>query len=118
MSFQQLLKMADNRSKDSVFGYIRQSRKNINDTAIPTMIQYCCLKYYFINEYFTKCGDDLKISQNGKIVSKPDNVYRFQSVYGNVLIDIDNISISKYVWTKSIPKYYFIMNISRNAVTI
>ena len=69
MSFQKLLKLVDDRSKDSVFGYIRQSRKNTDDTAIPMMIQYCCLKYYFINAYFTKCGDGIQINETGNIVS-------------------------------------------------
>ena len=92
--------MVDDRSKDSVFGFIRQSRHKTHDTAIPMMIQYCCLNYYFINEYFTKCGDNLKISDDGKIVSKQRNLYgKIVSVYGNAMIDIDNISTSKYVWT-------------------
>ena len=68
-SFKKLLKMVDDRSKDSVFGYIRQSRDISNDAAIPMMIQYCCLRYYFLNEYFTKCGDKSIINESSTIVT-------------------------------------------------
>ena len=106
MSFQKLLKMVDTRSKDSVFGYIRQSRENADDTAIPTMIQYCCLKYYFINEYFTKCGDKLQINDNGKIVSSMFNDDTTGSAHANIMIDPQNASIIKCKWNIKILKMY------------
>ena len=101
MSFQKLLKLVDDRSKNSVFGYIRQSRDDAEQMAIPMMIQYCCLKYYFINEYFKKCGDNLRISNNPKIVTSIEKTWTFEKHFatGNIVIDPANESITKYVWT-------------------
>ena len=101
MSFRKLLKMVDNRSKDSVFGYIRQSGDTSEHTAIPMMIQYCCLKYYFVTEYFSKikCGNLLKVNNDPRIVIRTgDNHLSANSVFGNIAIDLNNNSIKKYVW--------------------
>ena len=101
MSLIKLLKTVDNRSKDSVFGYIRQSRDESKDAAIPTMIQYCCLKYYFINEYFSKCCIDLRISNNGRVVKSTDSgcQYREHSAFGNIIVNPSSKCITEYKWT-------------------
>ena len=107
MSFQKLLKMVDDRSKDSVFGYIRQSRDTSKDAAIPMMIQYCCLRYYFINEYFSKHGNNLTISDNGQIVTALESGLnsKHNSAHGNIIIDPTNEYITQYEWKIQLLKF-------------
>ena len=108
MSFQKLLKIVDQRSKDSVFGYIRQSSKNKEreNNVIPMMIQYCCLRYYFVNEYFIKPMNDVfEISENGKIIHKTDwKETKQASNYGNIVIDLNNEHIFIYKWKLKVQK--------------
>ena len=92
--------MVDDRSKDSVFGYVRQSQDTSKDAAIPMMIQYCCLRYYFLNEYFTKQGSNLKISNIGQIVTSigwGSNCVN-HSAFGSIIIDPANKCIIQYEW--------------------
>ena len=103
MSFKKLLKVVDDPSKDSVFGYIRQSRLESKDSAIPTMIQYCCLKYYFINEYFSKCSAKLKLNCSKKMITSRGGSGNNRA-YGNVVIDLDNKLVTRYKWTIQIKK--------------
>ena len=101
-SFQKLLKMVDYRSKDCVFGYIRQSCDKSKATQIPMMIQYCCLKYYFVYEYFTKGGVNLKFSDDKQsVTSIAENRWTFKchAAFGNIIIDTSNKCIIKYKWT-------------------
>ena len=72
MSFiKQLKQIIDDNTKHSVFGYIRRIEKsNHFFCAIPVMIHYLCLQYYFYGEYFQKCGDDIIISDDHRSIEK------------------------------------------------
>ena len=98
MSFTKLLEIVDTRSKDSVFGYIRQSRDKVED-AIPMMIQYCCLRYYFVRDYFVKPTEDIfEVSNHGQVLSKEDKKFTWNCEnYGNIIIDPTS-QISVYRW--------------------
>ena len=99
MSFKKLLKMVDDGSKDSVFGYIRQSCKESGKASIPMMIQYCCLRYYFLNEYFSKCGINMKISDNGHVVRAIRRSEHVDSAIGKFIVDLRNDLVTEYKWT-------------------
>ena len=60
-------KKADNKTKLSVFGYIRQIERDLKGWNIPTSVQCYCVSYYFSSDYFTEHGDNIKINKNGNI---------------------------------------------------
>ena len=81
-------KQADNETKSSVFGYIRRIEKSGKGWNIPLGIKYCCIDYYFLREYFTKHGDNIKVSKNKTLAEVSTNRHRRQTLYGNVTIDL------------------------------
>ncbi len=93
------IKSIDNGNKFTVFGYIREMEQELHlYSNIPAMISHLCLLYYFIDEYFDKCCDQITISDNGKTITKHDcdNSWK-NSSYGNVWIESKTKQIVK--WT-------------------
>ena len=74
MSSLKLLKSLDNLSKKLVFGYVRKVEKEFNISAVPLLILYKILGYFYLYEYFEKCGDDLNISDHKMTVTKISEV--------------------------------------------
>lgn len=80
-SFQQLLELTDQRTKDSVFGFARQSFQNYD---IPDLVQYLCLQYYSRCEFFAKYDPDCISNADDIITSKSSancsvyGAYRFK----------------------------------------
>ena len=74
MSLLKQLKKLQGSNKTLVYGYIREIERSIveksNITAIPLLIFYNILGYFYMNEYFSECGDDLEISNNNMTVKK------------------------------------------------
>ena len=64
------LKMLDNSDKSLVFGFIKMMEKKSNLIAIPLLVFYNILGYYYIHDYFEKCGDDLQISEDKMTITK------------------------------------------------
>ena len=99
MAFCNLLKIADQRSKDTVFGYLRELQNMVDpDYSTPQQIEYCCLEYYLSKEVFTERGDNMTINQTMDMVTnaaKADN-----TAYGSIIIDPSNQDnkISEYKW--------------------
>ena len=109
--FQQI----DDLTKIKISGYIREYEKNNqNMTVIPMMIQYIIMMYYWINEKFNKHGKSLQIDKNSKIVSVKynpiDKWFKYNTVYGDIIINDDDESIAKYKWSI---KYSFNKNVIR-----
>ena len=78
-------------------GFIRELQKSVDPNHVtPLQIQYCCLDYYLLREYFTKYGDNLKINENMDKITPTHFIYN--SAYGNILIDPENKYIEEYKW--------------------
>ena len=67
MSLKQLLNIVTDHDKMCTFGFIREQQKQLNLIAVPMMIQYCCLKYYFEFDQFEKCGSKMQIIGENKM---------------------------------------------------
>ena len=92
-----LLKDADQRSKDTVNGYLRELQNMVDpDYSTPPLIEYCCLAYYLRDEYFTKCGNAMRINEEKDTATNTNSL--MQTVYGNILIDPMNDKVSEYKW--------------------
>ena len=102
MSSLKQTKKADPEIKFSVFGYIRRYEKKFKYN-IPSLIKYSCLNYYYLHEYFTIYGRNITISnppKNTIITSLSSNGnFTTNTLYGNVVIDRNDTSISEYIWT-------------------
>ena len=97
MALARLLKFVDQRSKDTVNGYLRELQNMVDrDYSTPPQVEYCCLAYYLREEYFTKCGDAMRINEEKDTATNTDSV--MQTVYGNILIDLKNDKILEYKW--------------------
>ena len=100
-SFKLLKQIADQSRKDLIFGYIRElSKSHAFDLNIPLVIKYFCLQYYFINEYFTRHGNNIAITNSQGTNNNLDimKVKKFGvkgTVYGNINIDI---SYDEHIW--------------------
>ena len=90
------LNSIDNRTKDSVFGYIRLMERELSFDNIPDLISFLILLYYYHNEYFAKYGEQVKVSNDNMIIT---NLIQYPrcTVYGNTWIDtnIPQIAIWK-----------------------
>ena len=68
-------KLADQRSKDSVFGFIKGAQRLFPvDTYhnIPALVAHVCLAYYYVKEYFVP-----KLVAHG---IEPQKIVYFQSI--------------------------------------
>ncbi len=90
------LKTVDHETKSVIFGYCRMKMTELSIN-LPTLIQYLFLSYYWIQEKFTVHGDYknlIHVKQFGN-----DWTYLSNTVYGNSIIDYNDTSISKYIWS-------------------
>ena len=91
-------KKANTKTKCTVFGFVREYLKK-HSLNIPMMIQYLFITYYWIDEHFTSIGKNTvlvtnriaRINVHGKHI-------KYNTVYGNDVINIKDKSISKYEW--------------------
>ena len=103
-------KNIDQSQKDLVAGYFRQIQSLMNkhehayyDT--PPLVVYLTILYYYIREYFTKCGVGMKINETGDKIDTI-SLEGESTAYGN--IEIDGSSNRIYRWKikiMSIPQY-------------
>lgn len=107
MALLKKLKMANQRSKDTVFGYSRLC-SNEESITIPMMIQYLFLAYYWIYDKFRVYGKGLALDHNN--YNKVTNLCRsrtliWNTVYGKQgIINYNDTSIIKYEWIFSFEK--------------
>ena len=92
-------RFADQRTKDIVFGFIKQSQNLFNKNSIyhniPSLVHNLCLNYFWISEYFTLHGSDITLNKD-KNIAKVNKENSNGTVYGNVDIDIN--ALVKYEW--------------------
>ena len=87
MSSLKELKNLKGPNKFLVFGYIRKIEQQSNLATIPLLIFYNILGYFYLNEYFSKCGDEIEISDDRKTITKTKslgNGYWRNNSYGNL----------------------------------
>lgn len=75
MSSLKFLSKLNDSNKSLVFGYVRSIEKKSNMITIPMLIYYQILTYFYIHEYFTKCGDELEISEDKMTLKKIDIIH-------------------------------------------
>ena len=83
------IKKIGNHDKLPVFGYIRKSQNELTFLTIPMLIYYLCLAYYFHEEYFEKCTNNMKISKDkmSMIHSKEISYLKYGYVWCKQCID-------------------------------
>ena len=81
-------KQADDKTKLSVLGYTRRIMNKLKGWNVPLSVQYYCISYYYLTDYFTEHGRNITINKNGNIAEVKTNRYRRHTVYGNELIDL------------------------------
>ena len=98
------IKMVPDRVKSLLFGYFRESEKELELAAnIAELIIFHRILYYHEFEYFTKHGSNIKLSNNGTIATVIDPYdTNANTVYGNISIkkSID----AKLIWSIKIIK--------------
>ena len=100
----------DEITKLKIFGYSRKMENEFSIAAVPIIIQYIIMLYYWINEKFTDHGRHIRLSGNNTIANAiQSNIagkthLRYNTVYGNNVINIDDKSINKYSWTIKVNK--------------
>ena len=97
------MKNVDQRSKDTVFGFIRQQNQ-LFDLQIPSIILFICLQFYYLKEYFIKIGDGMILNENKNIIilteDNKKNKYSYykRTVYGNISTSNSNSNHKIYKW--------------------
>ena len=86
------LKLVDQRTKDLVEGFIKKASHDID---IPSSIVSVCILFYYLGEFFSTCGDAMKIDDN-KTILKACPLAR-NTGYGNIRINNEYNCI--YSWT-------------------
>ena len=114
------LRRIDPKSKDTVYGYIRQMQQILpSDTPyynIPELVTFICLKFYYIAEYFHFVADTLSISQENQRLSI--STWNFSSAYGSTIIHLNAKSKHSYIWKfRIIQSYHIIIGISNQLRT-
>ena len=95
MSSLKKIKSIDQKTKDLIFGYIRESNESISYTTIPMMINYICLLYYHLTDRFTKCGVGMEITSSNSNDSNKNDVVQlhngnfddWRNIHGNIIIN-------------------------------
>ena len=99
------LKRVDNNIKSCIFGYTRETESSLSIT-VPMLIQYLIILYYWIEEKFTAHGSKINVDKTNKIAWYDDTAGKYNTVYGNYAIDINDTSIVRYKWTFKIISTY------------
>eukprot|EP01084_Bolivina_argentea_P220808 374135_1 len=94
------VKNVDEWTKYTVLGYIRRLQHLLN-TNIPNDVINVCILYYFVSEYFEKCGQNTiassKINKNDYICMNHSGGWN--TSYGSIIIDGNKSIHSVYRWT-------------------
>ena len=92
-------KEADRESTYTVFGYIRKMEKQLSSQNIPKDITKICLEFYFMNEYFERAGQDIRISDNKLSIT---SICKTDHSWSNISFTknwIDSMSQNIIIWT-------------------
>ena len=98
LSFKELDQI-DQKDKDLVNGYVRKLTHL--DDLIPNLVIFTVLSFYYIAECWGECGDDVVISNDGRVLTKKQAAISESNwnntSYGNKWIDSMNKKVHK--WT-------------------
>ena len=67
------LSKIDERTKDAVIGWIRETEKELSMNHTPLMISSLCILFFFAEEIFEFYGDNVEASNNHKTITKTSN---------------------------------------------
>ena len=95
------LKYVDQNTKDLVIRFIKEMQAQKDGLPIiPSLVISICILFYHLKEYFTICGDYMKIDVDGRKVSSQhidSSTWKSNTVYGNVAMN--NKTHCIYTWT-------------------
>eukprot|EP01084_Bolivina_argentea_P098283 176636_1 len=103
------IKKYDQRTKDVIFGYVRDVQKlfNRNQTTyhnMPPLIVSTIFWFYHLAEYFSVCGDYITLQNNNNCAKCSKYVSCGNSIYGNFKIN-NSIGDYKCIWTFKIQQF-------------
>ena len=93
---------ADDRTKSSVFGYMRRIESNSKKIRVPLAIKCYCISYYYLNDHFTHHGDNIIVNKSGNTASGKREEFQDNLVYGNEIINLSEslkMVNHRYKWT-------------------
>ena len=89
------LRKIDDRFVNTVFGWFRRCQCHIsNKIVIPKEIKHLCLDFYLLQQYFEHHDIQQTIVSYPKVINNNLHV----TFTGNQVIDLDDTSITKYIW--------------------
>ena len=107
MSLTRMLSQTDSKTKNAVYGFIRDEKHNSSNIIIPSMIAAIIIIFYRNDEHFEITASDIITSKNKKKISKIGKEENFENgvSYGiNQISTTNNTKI--YTWTVKINKLY------------
>ena len=107
------LKTVDDATVNLVYGYIRRSQALFEDKIIPDEITNICIIYYFVPEFFVKCGKYMKILKkhvSNDLISSTSSG-DWSTAYGNQIINMNETPNMTYQWTIKTTNKWLIMGL-------
>ena len=95
-----VLSKIDKRTKYGVYGWIRQAEEELNLDAVPNGICSIIILYLRMDDIFSIIGEGIKVTKNGKLLTKLEERAKDRACYGE--IEIDSISNGIYQWDLNI----------------
>lgn len=92
------LKQADNDIKQTVFGFVREFQDGNKDMIVPMAINYLCLQYYYIAEYFAYANHKFIEMSENKLTIKNIDGYNGYSIYCHQWINSMSSMICKWIF--------------------
>ena len=97
-----LLSKIDKRTKYAVFGWIRNSEHELNLNYVPLRISSLCVLYFREDEIFGITGQNVKVSDDGKSITKINRHCFNNNSYG--IIHVSSMSDCVCRWDLKINK--------------
>ena len=98
MSLLRRLKNIDNRTKSSVYGWIRRAEQELQLCHISQMISSICILYRETEDYFGVYGEKIQLSKDKKSVIKPVDAEPggLQLNYGSIVIASNSKAVCRW----------------------
>ena len=92
-----LLNTVDQRSKYSVYGWIRHMQKTFKIGNVPPLVTAICILYFREDEIFNVISNGIKLSENKKMITKTEDDWDFaNNSYG--IMEIESENELEYIW--------------------
>ena len=92
----QKVKEIDQMSADLVLGYIKNEESLLQLQNVPLLVSYRILLFYYLKEYFAKCGKGMEISQDKLMIIKRNGAGWINTTYLNRWIDSESGKVLRW----------------------